>query len=190
MKYLIYEKKKRDEHYYREFQCEDDIRTWIFNTLDCSKEWEYCRVAYLLESHKAISDKNGFDYEFIYEDDIVNNNRAFQEILDLITQMLVTAKDIENLDEWTKGFLEEYIGIREISERDYYELLGSVPPIKQEENGFIVGECVSGSYYTAVLEHREGKYASCLIDLNKFTNIDDLIKIVSEVLGQKELARV
>lgn len=81
MKYLIYNKASRREHYIKEFENEDDVYHWISNTLDCSKYWVYYALKYLLKFHKVICDAKDYDYEFHYEDDIANNDGAYLGIL-------------------------------------------------------------------------------------------------------------
>ncbi len=84
MKYLICNKDNREDHYFMNGSDSEEIYHKIINTLDCSNEWVYYRVVYLLKMYKKICDKLDHDCEFIYEDDIINNDGAFLEILSLM----------------------------------------------------------------------------------------------------------
>lgn len=51
-------------------------------------------------------------------------------------------------DEWKARFEDMREGKRvRVSERIYYDMLGSVPPKKQTETSFYCGECYSGNLY-------------------------------------------
>lgn len=79
--YVVYNKNNIDDFYHLN-ATKETIRDTIINNLDMSKEWTYFSIAYLLKKHKEIADKNiEADYEFIYEEDIINNPSSFQAIL-------------------------------------------------------------------------------------------------------------
>lgn len=85
--FLTFNKKKRDEHHFFFAKNTDVAIEFIqkeFQQKDGCLNWICYEVGYLLSVHKAICDKEGYDYEFIYEDDIILNQGAYIEVLELM----------------------------------------------------------------------------------------------------------
>lgn len=112
--YIIFNKEKRDEHYIINIENEGEVYNFVANNLNNSKNWVYYSAEQLLKNHKEYCDKMGFDYEFNYAEDIVNNERGFQHILNEMDQ--------------------EFAGIKEKGEMQH-SLYGTVTKISSEELG-------------------------------------------------------
>lgn len=87
--FLTFNKKKRDEHHFFFAENKDDAIEFIQRELsqkDGCLNWVCYEVGYLLSVHKAICDKEDYDYEFNYEEDIILNQGAYIEVLDLMNK--------------------------------------------------------------------------------------------------------
>lgn len=116
-KFVVYDKNNRDTHYFFTAAgagdaASEEIYHKIINTLDCSKYWVYYSLEYLLKTYKKICDTLGYDYEFIYIEDITNNMRSFQEILSLMDkfpEIIYNNKMVKSSNKYSieyKGFLQ------------------------------------------------------------------------------------
>jgi len=79
--FIAYEKNDRDNFTFIKAENESACYDSIVASLDMSKNYVFYSVLYLLATHKAINDFLRQGYEFNYADDILNNERSFQEIL-------------------------------------------------------------------------------------------------------------
>jgi hypothetical protein len=79
--YVIYNKNKRDVFFIMEEATEDEVYIQICK-LDMSKTWVYYSFNYLYKQHTTLCGIDGLENEFCSADDIKNNERGFQEVLD------------------------------------------------------------------------------------------------------------
>jgi len=134
--FILFNSQKPDEYHILKLESESEIYDFAANYLDNSKKWIYHSVENLLSIHKKISDIHDWDYEFHYVDDIVNNERGFQEILRLMDRFpdikidtnvesvkVYDTKNKEDLNSLIKHFgINEIISLSDIkneTQREY-----------------------------------------------------------------------
>lgn len=75
----------------------------------------------------------------------------------------------------------------EVSEDTYYDMLGALPPYRQDSNGFSMSEFDTGSITAYFLEH-DGKYYSAKRDVRLYTlqqAYEDLVFQLSHSRGER-----
>jgi hypothetical protein len=103
-----------------------DINNLSFKTKSMSAKITWCNVDRLFYVH--------------HNDEIIHHQRTKPNDTEIIEALIS--------DRWAERFEDMRNGERvRVSERIYWEMLGSVPPIKQTANSFYCGEAYSGSYH-------------------------------------------
>jgi len=107
--FVVYNKKNRDEYFIVRATDKEQVLEAVINDLDNDTYWVTYSIKDLLQNHKEICIFNDQECEFYTVGDIINNERAFQEILDQMDRY-PTIKSVMNEN---SGTIEEKGGIKQ-----------------------------------------------------------------------------